>query len=206
VRTTRGLERFVTFLDAITAIAITLLILPLVDIATTADARSSLGELLRASDTQVFSFLLSFAVIARFWSVHHALFERVAAYDDTIRVCSLVWALTIAVLPFPTQLVAVYGSSDRGVIALYIGLLVLSSACLTVSSWHLSRQPALQREGLTREELSPVVAVTTTLLFVAALVLGVAFPGLSYYPLLLLFLTRPIIRMWERRTATASAA
>jgi uncharacterized membrane protein len=205
VRTTRGLERFVTFLDAIAAIAITLLILPLVDIATSADERSSLGDLLRASDTQLFSFLLSFVVIARFWSVHHALFERVAAYDDTIRACSLVWALTIAVLPFPTQLVAVYGS-ERGAVALYIGVLVLSSACLTVSSWHLSRRPELQREGLTREELSPALAVTTTLLFVAALVVAVVLPVVNYYALLLLFLTRPVIRLWQRRAATASAA
>ena len=174
------------------------------DIATRADERSSLGDLLRASDTQVFSFLLSFVVIARFWSVHHALFERVAAYDDTIRVCSLVWALTIAVLPFPTQLVAVYGS-DRGAVALYIGLLVLSSACLTVSSWHLSRRPELQRDGLTGEELSPAVAVTTTLLFVAALVVAVVLPAVNYYSLLLLFLTRPIIRLWQRRRVTAAA-
>jgi hypothetical protein len=38
-------------------------------------------------------------------------------------------------------------------------------------------------------------------------VVGVAFPDLSYYPLLLLFfLTRPIIRLGERRRAQTPAA
>jgi uncharacterized membrane protein len=32
MRTERGLDRFVTFLDAVVAIAITLLVLPLVDV------------------------------------------------------------------------------------------------------------------------------------------------------------------------------
>jgi TMEM175 potassium channel family protein len=196
VRTTAGLERFVTFLDAITAIAITLLILPLVDIATHAEKSSSLGDLLRSSDNQIFGFLLSFVVIARFWSAHHAIFERVADYDDTIRVCSLAWALTIAVLPFPTQLVAVY-SSDRGVVGLYIGLLVLSSTCLSVSSWHVFSRPELQRDGLTTEELSPIVAVTTTGLLLASLAIAMAIPAANYYSLLLLLLTRPIVQLWR---------
>jgi hypothetical protein len=57
-----------------------------------------------------------------------------------------------------------------------------------------------------REELSPAVAVSTTMLFVAALLVAVVVPAVNYYSLLLLFLTRPVITLWERRSAPTPAA
>jgi hypothetical protein len=42
-------------------------------------------------------------------------------------------------------------------------------------------------------------------LFVAALLVAVVVPAVNYYSLLLLFLTRPVITLWQRRRATASA-
>lgn len=194
MRTTQGLERFVTFVDAITAIAVTLLVLPLVDAAGTAGHGTSLGELLRATNTH--SFLLSFAVIARLWLAHHELFERVAAYDTTILIVSLCWALTIVVLPFPTQLIATYGS-ERGAVSLYIGVL-LSSACLTALSVHVWRTPALQRPGLSQAELSPAAAASTTLLCGLAWLVAVSLPRVNYFALLLLLLSGPTAALWHR--------
>jgi uncharacterized membrane protein len=195
MRTTQGLERFVTFVDAITAIAVTLLVLPLVDAASTAGHGTSLGELLRATNTH--SFLLSFVVIARLWLAHHELFERVAAYDAMIVVVSLCWALTIVVLPFPTQLIATYGS-ERGAVSLYIGVLFLSSACLSVLSVHVWRTPAVQRPGISRAEFSPVAAASTTLWCGVAWLLAVSFSRVNYFALLLLLLSGPTTALWRR--------
>jgi uncharacterized membrane protein len=195
MRTTQGLERFVTFVDAITAIAVTLLVLPLVDAASAAGHGTSLGELLRANSTH--SFLLSFVVIARLWLAHHALFERVSAYDQVILLTSLCWALTIVVIPFPTQLIAAYGK-DPGAMALYIGVLFVSCACLCVLSVHVSRTPSVQRPGLPPAAFSPAGAVSTTVWCAVAFALALASSTVNYYALLLLLLSGPTTRLWQR--------
>src|SRR3954462_15755683 len=46
MRTERGLDRFVTFLDAVVAIAITLLVLPLTEVLVGSEADGSLGRVL----------------------------------------------------------------------------------------------------------------------------------------------------------------
>ena len=94
-RTREGLDRVIAVTDAVVAISVTLLVLPLVDIASTAGADASVGQLLHAHSGEIFSFLLSFAVIIRLWLVHHRLVEYVANYDQLFVLVTLVWILTI---------------------------------------------------------------------------------------------------------------
>jgi len=203
VRTSRGLDRFVTFVDAVVAIAITLLVLPLVDI--TADVgEQTLPQLLRSHTHEVYAFLLSFAVIARLWRAHHRLGERMDAYDGVVLHATTSWALTIVFLPFPTALVSVYGT-DRSSIALYIGTILLSSACLSLVAWHVERTPALHREGVERSELSAVPSVVNTVLLAVALVLALLVPAVNFFTLLLLALAQPATRWWTRRRPVAGA-
>jgi uncharacterized membrane protein len=55
----RDLDRFLTCVDAVAAIAITLLVLPLAEAAVEIDD-GSVGDLLRANDEEILGFLLSF--------------------------------------------------------------------------------------------------------------------------------------------------
>jgi uncharacterized membrane protein len=70
----RDLDRFLTFVDAVVAIAITLRVLPLAEVATEV-GDGSVGELLRDKDDKLLAFFLSFLsflVIAQLWmSQHH---------------------------------------------------------------------------------------------------------------------------------------
>jgi uncharacterized membrane protein len=79
VRTHEGLDRLITFLDAVVAIAITLLVLPLVDLLAGAAPGTDLAAVLAGNAGQFGAFLLSFAVIARLWWTHHRLGEQVGA-------------------------------------------------------------------------------------------------------------------------------
>ena len=79
--TARGFDRLVFFSDAVAAIAITLLILPLVD---GVSKQGSLSNLLDADRDRFLAFLLSFLVIARFWTIHHSLFDRGASRRLTL--------------------------------------------------------------------------------------------------------------------------
>jgi uncharacterized membrane protein len=144
------------------------------------------------------AFLLSFAVIARLWRAHHRLVEQVGAYDSAFVLVNLGWVLTIVVLPFATQVLAMYGT-DRLAVAVYIGTMTASSACLSVLSVLVWRRPPLRHAGSeTQPNLSWATLVTTGTLVVALLV-GVLIPAINYFALLLLFLTGPLEGQWRRR-------
>jgi uncharacterized membrane protein len=197
MRTDRGLDRLVAFLDAVVAIAITLLVLPLIDVLANAERDQRLGEVLATHLPQFGAFLLSFAVIARLWLVHHRVSERVGAYDEALLLVNFGWALTIVILPFSTQLVAVYGT-ERLAVGLYIGTIALSSFCLTAIGVLVWRRPALRRQGADDREARPVAALVTSGTIVFALLLGVLVPAVNYFALFLLFLTNPVIRLVDR--------
>jgi hypothetical protein len=65
------------------AIAVTLLVLPLVDEASS-DRASSLRALLDESGGELFVFVLSFVVICRFWLVHHDMFRTLWTLDGRL--------------------------------------------------------------------------------------------------------------------------
>jgi uncharacterized membrane protein len=196
VRTERGLDRLVTFLDAVVAIAITLLVLPLIEVLG-AGQHEDLGALLGDHLAQFGAFALSFAVIGRLWRAHHRLFERVGSYDEALVLVNLVWTLTIVLIPFSTQVIAEY-STERLSVGLYIGTIAVSSACGTALALLVHRRPALRRAGVAPGDTSPLASVVTTALVLLALLLGVAVPAVNFFALLLLLLTGPLVRLLAR--------
>jgi uncharacterized membrane protein len=181
----KSLERLVMFTDAVVAIAITLLVLPLVDaVGEAAHARVPSVEVFTDNQPQIYSFLLSFAVIARLWVVHRRLFDEAEADSRGLLVWNMAWLLTIVVLPFLTEMIGVYGD-DRFTATAYVGAILASSICLTVLAFII-------RSGV---EVADAVA-TTAILAVALLVVALV-PGVSYVALLLLLLTRLVARAVE---------
>ncbi|ADB74977.1 TMEM175 family protein [Geodermatophilus obscurus] len=199
MRTDRGLDRLITFLDAVVAIAITLLVLPLVDVIPEEGRDVDLGDLLADEAGRFGAFVLSFAVIAQLWLVHHRIVERVGSYDWPFVLVNLLWTLTIVLVPFATEVAAVYGNGTRLGIALYIGTMTVSSACLTVLSLMVSGRPHLRRHGYDGAEDDPTGSLLITAAFGVALVLGVAVPAVGYLALLLLLLPDPVRRLLARR-------
>jgi len=194
VRSDRGLDRLLTFLDAVVAIAITLLVLPLVDVLAGGRPETDLAGIFVHDAAEFIAFLLSFAVIARLWWEHHRLGEQVGAYDAAFILVNLAWVLTIVFLPFATQVVATYGPA-RLAVATYIGTILVSQACLSVLSLLLWRRPRLRRDGADTRQTPPWAALATTALLILALVLGVAIPAVNYWALLVLFLSGPVERL-----------
>jgi uncharacterized membrane protein len=181
----QGVERLVLFTDAVAAIAITLLVLPLVDVVSEEVAAGAPSvDVITENRGQIFSFLLSFYVIAQLWSAHHRLFERVTAGRRGVVTLNMLWVLTIVVLPFATEMIGGYGT-DRFTVLLYISTVLASSACLTALS-------VVIRGRLVAE------AGSTTGLLVVALLLAVIVPAVGYASLLLLLLS-PLAERWWRR-------
>lgn len=188
MHTTRGLDRILGFADAVVAIAITLLVLPLVDLAS-GSANSSVGRLLSDHIGQLGAFALSFMVIARLWAAHHRIFERVSAYDAMTFRLTLVWLATVVFLPFPTELLA--SRSDNGASALYIGTLLASSLALGATSAWVDSHPTLQSASV-QDNLPAEPRWTIPALLAVALALAALVPVLGMWPMLLLLLAGPI--------------
>src|SRR3954452_22660049 len=198
MRTERGLDRFITFLDAVVAIAITLLVLPLTEIIVGTHPPPDATEVFTQNGERFWTFLLSFAVIFRLWLGHHRIIERVGADDAVFVWVNLVWPLTVVFLPFATQLTSAYPAYDRLAIGVYLGTLTLSSVLLSVVAAHVWRRPLLRRKGVAAGDAPPWPAVATTTLLGLALVIGIVFPRINYFALLLLFLTSPVERLLSR--------
>jgi uncharacterized membrane protein len=205
VRTDRGLDRFITFLDAVVAIAITLLVLPLAEVIGGEHVPAHVADVFTENAAPFGAFLLSFAVIARLWTGHHRMVERVGGYDTTFVLVNLGWVLTIVFLPFATQLAAAYPVRDRLAVGVYIGTITLSSIFLSAAAVLVWRRPALRRTGVTEEDAFPRAAFLTTGLLVLAFALATAIPAVNYYGLLLLLLTGPADRLLPRRSGAAPA-
>jgi len=203
MRTSRGLERFNQFTDGVVAIAITLMVLPLVDtVSDSTQAADGITHLLGQNGYQLFSFVLSFLVIARLWLTHQAIFEWVELYDSRIIWCGFAWMFTIVALPFTTTLIAEH-PQDRLAIGLYIGDMLLSSACLSIITLVIARDPSLRHA---EADVGPDViahSIITTSLFAVALAVAVILPQIGLWALLILFFTKPVAtieRNWRSGT------
>jgi len=196
VRTGRGFERLITFADAVVAIALTLLVLPLVDIALAVPDGASVGQVLADHRGEVSAFVISFLVIWVLWTGHHRMMEYFDAYDAAIMRLTLLWLFTIVVLPFTTQLVnsEAYG---HGAVPLYIGVLLVSSLSLLGMSWRGRRHRELLLAD--RPEVDDWIntprSLTTAGILLVAFVLSIAVPSVGTTPLLALLFTDSIDRM-----------
>lgn len=190
----RDLDRLLTFVDAVVAIAITLLVLPLVDVAAQLGDGGSVAHLLHSHLAQLFAFLLSFVVIAQLWFAQHRAVRDLVVQDPLVSRLLLLWLLSIVVLPFPTSLVAQAGDQAATKL-LYIGTMACSAVCLAVISWRIARVREIRDTPVGPD---PTGAVVTAVLFVVALAVSLLFASLSYYPLLLLLLSDAVVRAWHR--------
>jgi uncharacterized membrane protein len=194
----RDLERLLTFVDAIAAVAITLLVLPLVDLGSEVHSeQQSVADLIHSHSDLFWSFGLSFAVIARLWLAQHSLMRPVIASNRAVSTLLILWTLAIVFLPFPTALLS--GAGEQVITkVLYIGTLAASSVFLAVLALVIKRNPALHEPGATP---SPLAGVVNTVLFLLALALTLVIPGLSYYPLILLVTSDWLAALWKRLRA-----
>jgi uncharacterized membrane protein len=187
-------ERLVFFTDAVVAIALTLLILPLTDLVPELLAEHKPAvEAITGNWPKIFSFLLSFLVIGRFWFVHHRIFEHVRAYSTALVRVNFCWLLTIAVLPFPTELIGAY-QTQRFTVLFYLGTLLASSLCHTALVLIVRRDPQVRGDAEPVSDESLWSFALSTAVFALAVVVAIVKPGFGYYVLLLLALPSTIAR------------
>src|SRR5699024_11374615 len=109
--------RYGAFTDAVVAIAMTLLILPLMELVPEAAAQHlTAAQLLVEHEGQFLAFALSFVLIGMFWFLHHRIFRADTPHDGRRGVVNLAWLATIVFLPVVTAMSGSLMSLDREII------------------------------------------------------------------------------------------
>ena len=119
-------SRLEAFSDGVIAIAITLLVLE-IHVPET-DGPDSLGHQLADQWPSYAAYLVSFVTIGIIWVNHHAMVSRLRKTNHTVLILNLFLLMSIAILPFTTDLVAEYLRESDGqhlAAAIYGGSLLL---------------------------------------------------------------------------------
>ncbi|MCU0279599.1 MAG: TMEM175 family protein [Candidatus Nanopelagicales bacterium] len=117
-----GPDRIIAFSDAVVAIAITVLLLPLADVEIPDGA--TLGDLIRENGLLLGGLTLSWLIIALFWLAHHRLFDRITYFDALTVRLNFLWLFAIALMPVPTN-VLIESGPDRETVVFYVGWMLL---------------------------------------------------------------------------------
>ena len=131
-------DRMVYFSDAIFAIAITLLVL---DLPRPSEGDGSAWDLIVDALPDFFAYALSFAIIALNWVGHHRKFRVIKGHDGALLWINLALLFLVAFVPFPTSLLAEYGSQVPAVVlyAFVVGALSM----IQLAIWAYARRAGL---------------------------------------------------------------
>src|SRR5688572_12894187 len=130
------------FTDGVMAVAITLLVLNLeVPTVPASDLNDALVDLFPS----LIAYVLSFALVGRFWIIHHRLFETLRGFDARLMTMNLAFLALIVLVPFATELFDRY--TKEPIAAAVLGA-TLGLAALT----HWSTVVYTLRHGFVHEE------------------------------------------------------
>jgi uncharacterized membrane protein len=148
-----SLSRLLALSDGVFAIAMTLLALDLQvppnlgNHVTSQQLIHALGQ----HTASYWSFILSFYVIATYWSAHRRLLRSVTAISAALIRYTTFLLLIVAAMPFPTSLLGQYGSTPFA-LALYGAINVLAQAALIALTYEVRRSDLSGRGVVTRED------------------------------------------------------
>jgi uncharacterized membrane protein len=176
-------SRIVAFSDGVFAIAITLLVLNL-------DIPEHLtgGEIANALWDQrefFFAYALSFAVIGRFWLVHHRFFGEVKAFDGRLIVLNMFYLGWIVLIPFSSEVLGEYGGKAAAIVLYAANLIgvVLTGMWMAADARRagLVETPA----GAHREQRYRSLFIATV--FLVSIPVAFVAPGIAAFVWLALF-------------------
>jgi uncharacterized membrane protein len=175
--------RIVAFSDGVFSIAITLLVLNLglSDHLANGEVANALWE----QREQLLAYAISFAVIARFWVVHHSFFGEVKAFDSRLIGLNMLYLGWVVLIPFSSEVLGEYAGATAAVV-LYAANL---AGVVLIAQWMAwdargagltSIDDATQRESLIR-------SVFIASVFVFSVAVAFVTPHVAPYVWLLLF-------------------
>jgi TMEM175 potassium channel family protein len=187
-------SRIVAFSDGVFAIAITLLVLQL-----EVPQQGDLGRELWDQRQDVFAYALSFAVVGRFWLVHHRFFGEVIRFDGRLIALNLLYLAWIVLMPFSSEVLGDHGSAEAAIVLYAVNLagVVLFGALM----FSYAQRAGLTRTSPRQARENQRRALTIAAIFAVSIPIAFVNPHVASYCWLALFLPAPAERLARRRRA-----
>src|SRR5680860_64475 len=180
----RDLDRVAAFSDGVFAIAITLLALT---ITIPTNSERPISDVLRDLAQPVLIYFISFWVIAIYWRAHHRMWHFIHRVDGTFIGLNLVLLSFVALTPFPTDLIGIYGGTSEAAIvyALAVSATGLSSAVVWA---YAARENGIMRDEIPRDVRGRVLrrALAAPAVFLASIPIALVDADLAMYCWLLI--------------------
>jgi uncharacterized membrane protein len=176
-------SRIVAFSDGVFSIAITLLVLGItVDKGIPSD---KLAHALWEEREAVLAYAISFAVIARFWVVHHSFFSEVKAFDNRLIGLNMLYLGFLVLIPFSSQVLGEYGGQLPAVVVYSANL----TAVVLVGQWMAwdARHAGLATTDAQTERESLVRSLFIAGVFLLSIVVALFDASIAPYMWLALF-------------------
>jgi uncharacterized membrane protein len=193
--------RLLTLSDGVFAIAATLLVLG-ISVRQGLDP-AAYRKALHDAVPELLAYALSFLVISGLWRDHRQFFQYVSRVDESLVRLTLVGLGLIALMPFPTTLLAEYGSRPQSV-AIYSGVVAAVDAVQLALLLYLRRHPALSSTPMPAADArAQLIDLSTTIaVFVITIPFAFASPsGAKWFWLVLV-----PFKMWISRARRRWAA
>ena len=191
-------DRTVALSDGVFSIALTLLVLTISFPDLHGAGQNQLSDALADRLPQLYSYALSFAVLAFLWVRHHSFFRNLGRIDSRIAGLNLVYLALIAFLPYPTRLLGEYGTQPISVVSYAVTIVLIGSVSSLVrihaSNAGLLRVPST--DTWMRHLAAPVVFLISIPL---ALLVS---PSAAEYSWLILLVATPVRQLFRRFRAT----
>lgn len=213
----KAVDRLLNFTDAVVAVAITLLALPLVGIGAPQEGESA-WTLISENAGQIITFISTFFVVAIMWNVHNRVMNSLETYDSAIFWLSIMWLVGFVLLPWTSGMYS--GGEDwsrsggepfhsNGTGVLYWGTLAYIAAVGAITSDHLVRHPELIAPATRELWLSRSTSRARfrgwafSAVFVVAALSTLVYSWLGFYALVLMW---PLGRWMRPPTVKSSAS
>ena len=202
-------ERLVFFSDAVFAIVITLLVLPLAVDVELPESDGGLAYQVWALWPKGLTFVIAFLVIGQFWMAHHRMFSHLNRFDQGLLWANLICLMTVCFMPFPAALLgSVNIETDHFAVIFFAASMSVVSIAMS-ATWVYAVKRGLVEPSQDSVEISEFTARSFATTAVFVLSIGLAFLGLwaaTLCWLVLLPFVRVAVGRIVRRRATASGA
>lgn len=145
--------RIEALVDGIFAIAMTILVLTLVVPDVTGPlSNAAVQNALSGIFPSFYTLVMSFLLLALFWTLQHRIFHRIKQVDTTMLWINLVWLLFIVLVPFFASLTAKYGQFP--ISHLLSNLNMLGIAVFLYLNWYYASKRELIHEKVDNKEIA----------------------------------------------------
>jgi uncharacterized membrane protein len=176
--------RIVAFSDGVFSIAITLLVLNLgIEKGLT---EGQIDNAIWNLREDLLAYAISFAVIGRFWLVHHRFFSEVEAFDGRLIGLNMLYLGWIVLLPFSSEVLGEYGGTTTGVAIYSVNLALVVLLGQLMSAY--ARRRGLTKMGDRAHREAQLRSAWIAGIFLLSIPIAFFSPGLATFLWLVLFI------------------